>query len=135
MKIISAQRYINPLDELHAVTTAKNVIEVQNFLSSVTARDEMLRYAIELCEKTRSHPLVELGISPRGVSALVRMARASAVLHERNYVIPEAPPVGVPRRLRPPSGAASAGACGRRRREGRSRRHSGRDPSAVLAKR
>ena len=49
----------------------------------------MLRYAIELCEKTRSHPLVELGISPRGVSALVRMARASAVLHERNYVIPE----------------------------------------------
>ena len=89
MKIISAQRYINPLDELHAVTTAKNVIEVQNFLSSVTARDEMLRYAIELCEKTRSHPLVELGISPRGVSALVRMARASAVLHERNYVIPE----------------------------------------------
>ena len=89
MKIISAQRYINPLDELHAVTTAKNVIEVQNFLSSVTVRDEMLRYAIELCEKTRSHPLVELGISPRGVSALVRMARASAVLHERNYVIPE----------------------------------------------
>ena len=89
MKIISAQRYINPLDELHAVTTAKNVIEVQNFLSSVTARDEMLRCAIELCEKTRSHPLVELGISPRGVSALVRMARASAVLHERNYVIPE----------------------------------------------
>ena len=75
--------------KLHAVTTAKNVIEVQNFLSSVTARDEMLRYAIELCEKTRSHPLVELGISPRGVSALVRMARASAVLHERNYVIPE----------------------------------------------
>lgn len=89
MKIISAQRYITPLDELHAVTTAKNVIEVQNFLSSVTAREEMLRYAIELCEKTRNHPLVELGISPRGVSALVRMARASAVLHERNYVIPE----------------------------------------------
>ena len=49
----------------------------------------MLRYAIELCEKTRIHPLIELGISPRGVAALVRMARASAVLHERNYVVPE----------------------------------------------
>ena len=47
------------------------------------------RYAIELCEKTRIHPLIELGISPRGVAALVRMARASAVLHERNYVVPE----------------------------------------------
>ena len=31
----------------------------------------------------------KLGISPRGIAALVRMARASAVLHERNYVVPE----------------------------------------------
>lgn len=89
MKIISAQRYANPLDELHPVTTAQNVIEVQKFLSSVKVMDDMLRYAIELCEKTRIHPLIELGISPRGVAALVRMARASAVLHERNYVVPE----------------------------------------------
>lgn len=49
----------------------------------------MLKYAILLCEETREHPLVELGISPRGVSALVKMAKASAVLNERNYVIPE----------------------------------------------
>lgn len=89
MKIISAQRYANPLDELHPVTTAQNVIEVQKFLSSVKVMDDMLRYAIELCEKTRIHPLIELGISPRGVAALVRMARASAVLNERNYVVPE----------------------------------------------
>ena len=89
MKIISAQRYANPLDELHSVTTAQNVIEVQKFLSSVKVMDDMLRYAIELCEKTRIHPLIELGISPRGIAALVRMARASAVLHERNYVVPE----------------------------------------------
>ena len=87
--IISAQRYANPLDELHPVTTAQNVIEVQKFLSSVKVMDDMLRYAIELCEKTRIHPLIELGISPRGVAALVRMARASAGLHERNYVVPE----------------------------------------------
>ena len=49
----------------------------------------MLAYAIRLCEETRKHPLVELGISPRGVAALVKMARANAVLRERNYVIPE----------------------------------------------
>lgn len=54
MKIISAQRYANPLDELHPVTTAQNVIEVQKFLSSVKVMDDMLRYAIELCESTAS---------------------------------------------------------------------------------
>lgn len=51
--------------------------------------DSVLKYAILLCEETRNHPLVELGISPRGVSALIKMAKASAVLNERNYVIPE----------------------------------------------
>ena len=51
--------------------------------------DGVLAYAIRLCEEMRTHPLVELGISPRGVAALVKMARASAVLRERNYVVPE----------------------------------------------
>ena len=89
MNIINAQRYQNPLQELQPATTAQNVIEVQNYLTSVQMTEDVLRYAILLCEATRNHPLVELGISPRGVSALVKMAKASAILRGRNYVIPE----------------------------------------------
>ena len=89
MKILTAQRYHNPLDELQTVTTARNVLEVQEYLSSVRVEDSVLAYAIRLCEETRQQPLVELGISPRGISALVRMSRANAVLQERNYVVPE----------------------------------------------
>lgn len=89
MRIIKAQRYQNPLLDLKEVTNAKNILEVQNYLSSVRVGDPVLRYAIRLCEATREHPLVEQGVSPRGVSALVRMARAGAVIRERNYVVPE----------------------------------------------
>lgn len=89
MKIINAQRYNNPLDDLREVTNAQNILEIQEYLSSVRMADSVLSYAIRLCEETREHPLVELGISPRGVSALVKMARANAVLEGRNYVIPE----------------------------------------------
>lgn len=89
MKIINAQRYNNPLDDLREVTNAQNILEVQEYLSSVRMADSVLAYAIKLCEETREHPLVELGISPRGVSALVKMAKANAVLEGRNYVIPE----------------------------------------------
>ncbi len=89
MKIIRTQRYSNPLDDVKAVTTAENLVEVQQYLSSLRLADEVLRYAIRLCEATREHPLVELGVSPRGISALVRMSQAHAVLEERNYVVPE----------------------------------------------
>ena len=89
MRILTAQRYHNPLEDIRPVTTAQNVLEVQNYLSSVRVVDAVLAYAIRLCEATRTHPLVELGISPRGIGALVSMARAQAVLRERNYVIPE----------------------------------------------
>ena len=89
MQIIQMQRYHNPLMDVHPVTNAQNVLEIQNYLSSVELGDDVLRYAISLCEATRNHPMVELGISPRGVSALVKMARANALIRERNYVIPE----------------------------------------------
>lgn len=89
MKILNAQRYVNPLNNLQVVSSAQNIQEVQDYLSSVRMADSVMSYAIRLCEATREHPLVELGISPRGVSALVKMARANAILEERNYVIPE----------------------------------------------
>lgn len=89
MRIINAQRYSNPLSDVRPVTNAQNLLEVQNYLTSVRVADSVLSYTIRLCEATRVHPLVELGISPRGVSALVKMVRAGAVLRERNYVVPE----------------------------------------------
>ena len=72
MRIINAQRYSNPLSDVRPVTNAQNLLEVQNYLTSVRVADSVLSYTIRLCEATRVHPLVELGISPRGVSALVK---------------------------------------------------------------
>ena len=89
ISILNAQRYQNPLNGLKRIASAENVMEVQQYLSSVRAADAVLDYAVRLCEATREHSMVELGISPRGIAAVVRMARASAILRERNYVIPE----------------------------------------------
>ena len=89
VKILTAQRYHNPIDDLSVISSAENIVEIQNYLSSVKIADPVLRYAIRLCQATREHSMVELGISPRGVSALVKMARACAVLKMRNYVVPE----------------------------------------------
>lgn len=89
MKIIRTQRQGTPLEDIHPVTNAQAILEVRNYLSALRLTDPVLRYAVNLCEQTRIHPLVEMGVSPRGIAALVSMAQANAVLQERNYVIPE----------------------------------------------
>ena len=87
--ILKARRYSNPLDDIQPVTTLENLTEIQNYLNSVKVGDDVLYYIIHLCEETRKHPLVEMGVSPRCVYALTRMAKAHAILAERGYVIPE----------------------------------------------
>ena len=89
IEIIKSRRYDNPIDKIKVVASKENVIEVQNYLSSVRISDDVLKYVVLLCEKTREMPLIELGVSPRGVLALVQMAKAHAVLEDRIYVIPE----------------------------------------------
>lgn len=87
--IVQAQRLQNPLDDLSPVTDATSLIEVQQYLGTVHASDSVLGYAVDLCQATRELSLVELGVSPRGVGALVRMSRAHALLEQRDYVVPE----------------------------------------------
>ena len=69
--------------------TEDDVKAIQGYLYSVKVIDEIYYYMADLCEATRQEPVVELGVSPRGTSALAQMAKARAVLKERDYVIPE----------------------------------------------
>lgn len=89
VRILRARRYSNPLDDVQPVATVENLSEVQNYLNSVKINDDVLLYMIRLCEETRNVPMVEMGVSPRCVYALTRMAKAHAILEERGYVIPE----------------------------------------------
>lgn len=66
-----------------------DIREIQGYLYSIKMIDEILYYITDLCAATRQHPMVELGVSPRGISALAHIVRARAVLKERDYVIPE----------------------------------------------
>ena len=48
----------------------------------------IFQYVAHLVAATREHPMLDLGISPRGTIALTRMAKASAYIKGRNYVVP-----------------------------------------------
>lgn len=89
IRILDEKRNQSMMDEVRAVVTRDMVLEVQNYLSTIRMTQAVLRYITVLCEKTREDDGVELGISPRGIIALSRMARAKALLGERDYVVPE----------------------------------------------
>lgn len=77
-----------PIDSLGKITDRDTLVEIQNYLGSVQISDDIVNYMVALCEETRRNPLIELGVSPRGLIALSRMVRACAILSERDYVIP-----------------------------------------------
>ncbi len=89
VNILKAKRYSNPLDDIQPKVSRDDLLGVQNFLGNVQIADSVLDYIVRLCEETRMQSLVELGVSPRGVIALARMARACALIRERDFVTPE----------------------------------------------
>ena len=89
IRILDEKRRQNTMEDVHGVVTRDMVLEVQNYLSTIRMTQAVLRYMTILCERTREDCGVELGVSPRGIIALSRMARAKALLGERDYVVPE----------------------------------------------
>lgn len=55
----------------------------------VYLHDSMYRYIMNLVTMTREHPMVSLGVSPRGSLAVVKMAKAMAFLRGRDFVVAE----------------------------------------------
>ena len=65
--------------------TPELILDMQNQLSGVFGREELLQYIVDLAEASREHPDVALGASPRASLCLLRCARARALLDGRHY--------------------------------------------------
>lgn len=71
------------------IVSAKGLMKIQAMVDEVFIQDEVYEYLISLSASTRSHELIELGASPRGTIALMRLAKARAFLKARDYVLPD----------------------------------------------
>ena len=91
-----------------------NMVELQSSLAQVHASDALIAYVQALAEHTRRAPEYETGLSPRAALALLRAARAWALLDERDMVLPEDVQAVLPavasHRLHPVGGASGASA-------------------------
>lgn len=77
------------LSKIQPVTTAAEIIQVRAAVKKVTVQSPVLDYLLALAQKTRSHPDLEVGTSPRAVVQWLRAAQAYAWLHGQDYVSPD----------------------------------------------
>jgi len=86
--ILKGRKTSDPLDSLEPVVTGRELLEMRKAARDVYVDGKIYEYVTDLCQATREHQLIRLGVSPRGALALCSMAQAWAFTHERDYVIP-----------------------------------------------
>ena len=74
---------------LAPVIDAAELIEVQRALESVYVSESIGMYMVDLVAATRESARLQVGASPRGTLALMKLSRGRAALSGRDYVTPE----------------------------------------------
>jgi MoxR-like ATPase len=89
MEILRLQQFQHPLEELEQVVSSEELTAVQEGVKSVYVSPQVMEYMVKLVQRTRQHPEVYLGASPRGSLALYRTGQVRAAMLGRDYVLPD----------------------------------------------
>ena len=84
--ILKARHSENPIDHVRQVASAEDIVRLQRQTEQIYVDDRIYNYIASLAQATRQHPMLRLGISPRGTLALTAAAKATALLRGRDYV-------------------------------------------------
>lgn len=79
----------NPLQFVEEVLTVEDLRKMQKEVKEIHVDTKIYDYIVSLSEETRNHPMLSLGMSPRGTIALMEISKAVAYMNERNCVYPE----------------------------------------------
>lgn len=77
------------LGQVQSVISVERLMELKKQAETLHVEENIYEYLVQLTETTRQDPRIALGVSPRGGIALLKMARAMALLRGGEYVVPE----------------------------------------------
>jgi MoxR-like ATPase len=102
-QMLTEQTTETPLDSLAAVATADEVVAAIEDARKVYVEESVQRYVVALLHHTRGDGRLFLGASPRAGINLLRVAKARALVAQRDYLVPDdvkaVAPVVLPHRL------------------------------------
>ncbi len=77
------------LAQLQPVLDREELVSLQQLIPQIHVSDAILDYILQIVHTTRNHPEITLGVSTRGILAFQRAAQAFAVVHGREFVLPD----------------------------------------------
>ena len=89
MQAVARADGFRDLDRLEPVADAMAVRAAREAARAVQVDPGIVRYVVELAQRSRSHGEVRVGVSTRGAQALHRACQARALLFGRDYVSPD----------------------------------------------
>ncbi len=87
--VLARQGGVNPLNAVRQVVTAAELVSMQEAVGKIYMKESLIAYVVSLVSATRQHPQISRGASPRATLAIVSMAKATAYMNGRDYVLPE----------------------------------------------
>jgi MoxR-like ATPase len=89
IQMLRSQQFSHPIESLHSVTDAKELMAVQEEIKQVHVSEHIEKYIVSINNTTRKNDDIYLGASPRGSLALYRLGQCTAAFKERDFVIPD----------------------------------------------
>lgn len=89
IEVFDRQQFVHPIEKLQQVVTTEELLAAQRAIREIYLDSLVKEYIVEITRRTRIHPDVYLGASPRGGLAIYRLSQARAAMFGRDYVLPD----------------------------------------------
>lgn len=88
-KIFRSQNISHPIKNLECVIEPEEIIEIKKAIPYIQVHDPILDYAYAIIKRTRNHPDILLGASPRATISFVKMSQSLALAEGSKFVTPD----------------------------------------------
>ncbi len=91
LQMVTCNRVGDELEvgQVNTLVRPEHIVSLQKLVAQIGVDDAVAGYAVRLVRATRDWPGIAIGAGPRGSIALIRIARAMALLAGRDYVTPD----------------------------------------------
>ncbi|WP_040948296.1 AAA family ATPase [Gorillibacterium massiliense] len=88
-RMLVSQSKVHPVETLEPVADTEQILALQQKVHDIYLEEEVGKYIVNIVRKTREHPSIFLGASPRSTLALTHAAKAYAFIQGRDFVLPD----------------------------------------------